>query len=131
MDNKEVIKEFKEYVACFVGCCESDRYTHQLLERVLGVIKEQEERIAIMSEGGWTDARTNPPNKHGKYFAFTDNEEIIWVEFNPDYEDGEKWGWQDRQYDMNGCVVDSYWIPCTYRILYWMNIPEPPKEGEA
>ena len=51
MDNKEVIKEFKGYVGCFVECCESDKYTHQLLESVLDVIEDQEERIAIISEG--------------------------------------------------------------------------------
>ena len=58
MDNKEVIKEFKGYVGCFVECCESDKYTHQLLESVLDVIEDQAERIAIMSEGD-TEAMLN------------------------------------------------------------------------
>ena len=52
MDSKTIIKEFNEYVDGFVECCTSDEQTHELLKAVAYLIEDQEERIAIMSEGG-------------------------------------------------------------------------------
>ena len=51
MDSKEIIREFNDYVDCFVECCESDKRVHELLKAVAYLIEEQEERIAIMMEG--------------------------------------------------------------------------------
>lgn len=51
MDSKHIIKEFRSYVDGFVECCTSDHETHELLKAVDKLIEEQEERIAIMSEG--------------------------------------------------------------------------------
>ena len=52
MESKMIIKEFNEYVDGFVECCTSDKQTHELLKAVAKLIEDQEERIAIMSEGG-------------------------------------------------------------------------------
>ena len=51
MDSKEIIKEFNDYVDGFVECCESDKRVHELLKAVAYLIEDQQERIAIMSEG--------------------------------------------------------------------------------
>lgn len=51
MDSKEIIREFNDYVDCFVECRESDKRVHELLKAVAKLIEDQEERIAIMSEG--------------------------------------------------------------------------------
>ena len=67
MDSKMIIKEFNEYVDGFVECCTSDKQTHELLKAVAKLIEDQEERIAIMSEGGkhghWI--MTNMKNVYG------------------------------------------------------------------
>ena len=57
MDSKHIIKEFRSYVDGFVECCTSDHETHELLKAVDKLIEEQEERIAIMSEGGEYEKR--------------------------------------------------------------------------
>ena len=51
MDSKEIIRQFNDYIDCFVECCENDKRVHELLKAVAYLIEDQEERIAIMSEG--------------------------------------------------------------------------------
>ena len=126
MDSKEVIKEFKGYVGSFVECCESDRYMHQLLESVLDVIEEQEERIAIMSEGGWISVEERLPKSMA-------NKVLVWLEHDDligqiAYGHYEKYDGEETWYDLEHLEPFS---DRGYRVTHWMESPEPPKEGEA
>lgn len=117
MDNKHIIKEFRSYVDGFVECCTSDHETHELLKAVDKLIEDQEERIAIMEEGGWHDASKRPP-KEGRY--------LVWGlhEFIPDHYDMPNAYWQTRI---------AQWSNITgwdTKVKYWQGLPEPPKEGE-
>lgn len=110
MDNKHIIKEFKSYVDGFVECCESDKYTHELLKAVDKLIEEQEERIAIMSEGGWIPVSRLPKDESDALLYGKGKGIIIAY-----YSDGV---WYDYQHNH------------LRRRTHWMQIPEPPKEGE-
>lgn len=89
-------------------------------------VEEQEERIAIMSEGGWhkiTDSPDSLPKKSGEYivaveltFICTGGKETKkrvseQMEYDADFHD----------FTQNGGV---------FHPTHWMNLPKPPKEGE-
>lgn len=114
MDNKLIIKEFRSYVDSFVECCTSDHETHELLKAVDKLIEEQEERIAIMSEGGWHDAKTDPPKKPGTYIVYVKvlGERIPYVSFC-DYQI------KTTGFDLEGNAM----------VLKWQSMPKPPVEG--
>ena len=113
MDNKSVIKEFNEYVDGFVECCTSDKLIHDLLKAVARLIEDQEERIAIMSEGGWHKA-TELPKKTGDYI-------VTIIEM-------ERW----QSVTIRCYSLSSGWgLSSNEKLVCWMPFPEPPKEGEA
>lgn len=74
---------------------------------------------------------SDPPKRHGEYFVFTEDEHIMNLQYNPDLVKDEQWGWDDRTYDKEGCVIDYDWIVCSEKVLYWMHIPKPPKVGDG
>ena len=126
MDSKHIIKEFRSYVDGFVECCESDKYTHELLKAVDKLIEEQEERIAIMSEGGWhkiTESTNNLPKKSGEYIVAVEmaiignggKEKREMVSEKMDYDA------DSREFTLTGS---------TFHPTHWMNLPKPPKRGE-
>lgn len=124
MDNKLIIKEFRSYVDGFVECCESDKYTHELLKAVDKLIEEQEERIAIMEEGGWhkiTESTDSLPKETDSVdvWVYGEDENGNPIVFRAIY---SRWHF----YDVSGRLVKE----C--KITHWMynKEPEPPKEGE-
>ena len=124
MDNKLIIKEFRSYVDGFVECCTSDHETHELLKAVDKLIEEQEERIAIMSEGGWhkiTESTESLPKETNSVdvWAYGEDENGNPIVFRAIY---SRWHF----YDVSGRLVKE----C--KITHWMynKEPEPPKEGE-
>ena len=127
MDNKHIIKEFRSYVDSFVECCTSDHETHELLKAVDKLIEEQEERIDIMSEGGWIPIALKPPkadrNKEPSIVSViaTTGRSVF-----PVYWCGRiiRGKWVERWETSNGL----YWGD---EIIAWMPIPKPPKRGEA
>lgn len=125
MDSKHIIKEFRSYVDGFVECCESDKYTHELLKAVDKLIEEQEERIAIMSEGGWhkiTESTDSLPKETDSVdvWVYGEDENGNPIVFRAIY---SRWHF----YDVSGRLVKE----C--KITHWMynKEPEPPKDGEA
>ena len=118
MDSKEIIREFNDYVDCFVECCENDKRVHELLKAVAYLIEDQEERIAIMSENGWVSVKDAMPD---------------------DYRDA--WVWTRRHLVDAGCHYQDYWSLNSETTLiadkenlvtHWQykRVPEPPKEGD-
>lgn len=114
---KEAIKEAGEQikVECPTGTLKA---LEKLIETQEKIIEDQEERIAIMTEGGWHDASKRPP-KEGRY--------LVWGlhEFTPDHCDMPNAYWQTRI---------AQWLNITgwdTKVKYWQELPEPPKEGEA
>lgn len=87
-----------------------------VMKRQEEIIEEQEERIAIMEEGGWRDAKTDPPKKPGTYIVYVKvlGERIPYVSFC-DYQI------KTTGFDLEGNAM----------VLKWQNMPEPPKEGET
>ena len=126
MDNKLIIREFRSYVDGFVECCTSDHETHELLKAVDKLIEEQEERIAIMSEGGWhkiTESAKSLPKKSGEYIVAVEmaiignggKEKRKMVSEKMDYDV------DSREFTLTGS---------TFHPKHWMNMPKLPKEGD-
>ena len=106
--------------------CLSYEECYEVLRRV----DDLEERVAIISEGGWHDAEKNPPKKSGKYFVFDENEGILQLEYDECIDD-ERWGFWEEYFDMETLgSMGSDWKPYPLKVLYWMIMPEPPKEGD-
>ena len=89
-----------------------------VMERQEEIIEDQEERIAIMTEGGWHDASKRPP-KERRY--------LVWGlhEFTPDHCDMPNAYWQTRI---------AQWSNITgwdTKVKYWQDLPEPPKGVET
>ena len=125
MDNKHIIKEFRSYVDGFVECCTSDHETHELLKAVDKLIEEQEERIAIMEEGGWHFSGT-PELPGDALYVYV----IVWTGY------GRTYPLVYCKRNVRGKYVFRYeWINGDiYRggeITAWKYFPEPPKDGEA
>ena len=113
MDNKKIISEFNAYVDGFIECCTSDHEVHELLTAIQKVIEDQEERIAIMSEGGWHNAEKDSPKETDCY--------IVRI----DYGVGQMTTM--REYVSSG----GKWLKSIEeKITHWMPMPKPPKEGE-
>lgn len=103
----------------------SARVPRGMLEKGLNMLESQQERIAIMTEGGWHDAKTDPPKQPGYYIIFDDGSE-----FSARYEtdlaealgiDSDEKAW---------FILSEDGIQWLYP-SHWANLPEPPKEGEA
>lgn len=92
----------------------------QRIENMETMIEDMEERIAIMSEGGWRDVKTDPPK--------WDCDCIVCAEGESQF--------SCARFDKEGMLV--FYDPDIYEsyairgvITHWMPLPEPPKEGEA
>ena len=125
MNNEHIIKEFRSYVDGFVECCTSDHETHELLKAVDKLIEEQEERIAIMSEGGWIPINERKPNSCGTYIVarwFIDGcrRKIL---TDACYFDGSNTWHDDTRVNHSRPYL-------TDKIVAWMPLPNPPKDGE-
>ena len=131
MDSKEIIREFNDYVDCFVECCESDKIVHELLKAVAYLIEDQEERIAIMSEGGWHKTAEEKP-KLKTDFPF-ESITVICADKDSKHERAYPLQWCRRK--VRGKIVYRweymYDNICYNEPYYWQYLPEPPKEGEA
>ena len=119
MDSKTIIKEFNEYVDGFIECCTSDEQTHELLKSVAKLIEDQEERIAIMSEGGWVSVNDAMPDDYREVWVYTKGHIVDF-----------------------GCHQNDYWLLNSFPspennrnvfVTHWQYkmIPKPPKEGET
>ena len=92
---------------------------HEECQKVLKLIEDQEEQIAIMSEGGWVDVSTNPPK--------WDCDCIVCVEGESQF--------ACARFNREGML--SFYEPDIYEsdeikgVTHWMPLPEPLKEGEA
>ena len=83
------------------------------LENLQKVNEDLEERIAIMSEGGWHDAEKDPPKETDCY--------IVRI----DYGVGQMTTM--REYISS----EGKWLMSREeKITHWMPMPKPPKEGE-
>lgn len=92
---------------------------HDECEALLILLEEREERIDIMSEGGWHDVKTDPPkwdcdcivcvNGESQFACARFDKEGMLSFYEPD-------------------IYESDVIPC---VTHWMPLPEPPKEGAS
>ena len=87
--------------------------SYEECEEVLKLIEEQEERIAIMSEGGlWIPVTDRLPQD--------DEDVLVWVNgTHRDMAYRDEGVWYDEEHNH------------LKNITHWMPLPEPPKEGEA
>ena len=123
MDNKHIIKEFRSYVDGFVECCESDKYTHELLKAVDKLIEEQEERIAIIGEGGeWIKTCDKTPKVNEWCWLLTVQKCVV-EGFFVKYKNGECVWYISKPSHVSSLNYVTHW---QYKV-----IPKPPKEGEA
>ena len=125
IDSKMIIKEFRSYVDGFVESCESDNYTHELLKAVDKLIEEQEERIAIMSEGGWIPVeKRKPKSMANKVLVFLQHEDLVGYIGFGHY---EKFHGEELWYDLEH---NAQFAQRGYTVTHWMELPEQPKEGD-
>lgn len=126
MDSKHIIKEFRSYVDGFVECCTSDHETHELLKAVDKLIEEQEERIAIMAEGGWhkiTLSLDSLPKESGDY--------IVAINMPVIGNNGkEKKTDLPQSMFYNSQLHEFYYCGIVMKPHHWMELPKPPKRGE-
>ena len=121
MDNKSVIKAFNEYVDGFVECCTSDKLIHDLLKAVARLIEDQEERIAIMSEGGlWIPVKERLPEENISPITHDYTEVVCYTTFG----DVRVYKFGEGHFFKGPGVMD-------HLVTHWQYLPEPPKEGEA
>ena len=130
---KEKLERVKKgYQSCKNALCESCPYDYskrpndhycdsgkmsddaiKVIEYLEKKVEDQQERIAIMSEGGWHDAEKDPPKETDCY--------IVRI----DYGIGQMTTM--REYISS----ESKWLMSREeKITHWMPMPEPPKEGE-
>lgn len=101
----------EESVECMDGLFKDVLAAIEQLEKK---VEDQAERIAIMSEGGWRDAEKDPPKETDCY--------IVRI----DYGVGQMTTM--REYISSECK----WLnSIEEKITHWMQLPEPPKEGES
>ncbi len=94
---------------------ESEAYTEakKRIENMEKIIEDQEERIAIMSEGCWHDAEKDSPKETDCY--------IVRI----DYGVGQMTTM--REYVSS----EGKWLMSREeKITHWMPLPKPPKEGD-
>ena len=96
----------------------------QYLENLQKVNEDLEERIAIMQEGGWIPVSERKPNSCGVYIVarwFIDGcrREIL---TDACYFDGSNTWHDDTRVNHSRPYL-------TDKIVAWMSLPEPPKEG--
>lgn len=148
MDVKEIkrILELLNGACCETNCADCEYrnkgigrpYTCKLdeeeaLSEAVRIIEEQEERIAIMSEGGWIPVEKRLPEKK-ETVLLADKYEICFG-YLTDYEDFR--AVDDCLKEDNRPARQKY--PCSC-YEYWMHLPElpkgwalddePPKEGD-
>ena len=127
---KQGIKEAGEFIVT-----EVPTGTLVALEKLIDtqerIIEEQEERIAIMSEGGWHKTAEEKP-KLKTDFPF-ESITVICADKDNKYERTYPLKWCRRK--VRGKIVYRweymYDNICYSEPDYWQYFPEPPKEGET
>ena len=103
----------------------------RLIETQEKIIEDQEERIAIMSEGGWHKTAEEKP-KLKTDFPF-ESITVICADKDSKHERAYPLQWCRRK--VRGKIVYRweymYDNICYNEPYYWQYLPEPPKEGEA
>lgn len=98
-----------------------------IAENAARLIEDQAERIAIMSEHGlWIPVEERLPKSMA-------NKVLVWLEHDDfvgkmAYGHYEKYKGVEEWYDLE--LLEPFSNE-GYRVSYWMEAPEPPKEGEA
>lgn len=107
-----------------------EKQTH--LENLQKVNEELEKRIAIMSDDGWHNAQTDPPKKNGRYFIYDKIRNVYPLEYEVDHEPDDRWGFWEEYWKDGTLEYEGRWttIHRDADVLYWMQIPEPPKDSE-
>lgn len=99
---------------------------HDVIESLEKKVEDQEERIAIMTEGGWISVDERLPKSMA-------NKVLVWLEHDDligqiAYGHYEKYDGEETWYDLEHLEPFS---DRGYRVTHWMETPEPPNEGET
>lgn len=110
---------------------EAEAYTEsrQRIENMEKVIEDLEERVAIMSEHGLIPVKVRQPNDNKVHYVIGKNDEGYEI-YAASYEDG-KWGYDQDYYDKETWGWTGSERFEVDNVVYWFDLPEPPKEGEA
>lgn len=73
----------------------------------------------------WRPA-SDPPKTNGEFFVYDEDESIYTLTYEPDMDDGKKWGyWTPRYHPQTLGYLESEWTTMS-GVLFWMPIPELP-----
>ena len=125
-DDRYTISDALEYIEQLEKSIE-EKQKH--LENLQKVNEDLEERIAIMSEGGWHDAEKDPPKEDGTYIILDQYGQIQALDYDTCSDNGEKWGYWQECFDQFGKTGDAF-VPYEVKVIYWMFQPGQPKEGD-
>lgn len=99
------------YHSCGDGCMDS------MHRDAIALIQQIEAQVPK-----WSDAKSNPPKKSGKYLVWIKCEKGTWAEEGDYAAEEAEWS-HDRYHDGFAEVSTDF-------VTHWMPLPEPPKEEE-